>query len=150
MGSSSPTADGDSLRAEAPIEAHEIAAALARAAAEKKAADIVLLDMRELVDYCDVFIICTARNRRQVQAIAEEVRRAGKLDLGLGVPLVEGLTAGRWVLVDFGAVVLHVFDGPLRGFYDLDGLWSDAPKIEVEGLVVAEGDDPTEESQPAP
>jgi len=114
-----------------PIEPESIAHALATAAVEKKAVDLAILDMRTLVDYCDVFVICSATNRRQVQAIAEYVRSYGKRELGLQPQAIEGLEAARWVLVDFGDVVLHVFDQPLRGFYNLDGLWVDAPRLPV-------------------
>ncbi len=114
---------------EAAISPQEIALALATAALDKKALDLAILDMRGLIDYADVFVICSGSNRRQVQAIAEAVRLAGKRDLGLAPAGIEGLQAARWVLVDFGDVVVHVFDAPLRGFYDLDGLWSDAPRL---------------------
>ncbi len=87
--------------------------------------------MRGLIDYADVFVICSATNRRQVQAIADEVRRVAKHELELEVLGVEGYEGARWVLVDAGSVIVHVFDGPLRGFYDLDGLWSDAPRLAV-------------------
>jgi ribosome-associated protein len=85
--------------------------------------------MRDLVAYTDVFVLLSARNRRQVEAIADEVRRVARDQLGLSCRGVEGLPAARWVLVDFGAVVVHIFDEPLRGFYNLDGLWSDAPRL---------------------
>jgi ribosome silencing factor RsfS/YbeB/iojap len=85
--------------------------------------------MRSLVAYTDVFVIVSARNRRQVQAIAEEVRKAGKEKYGHLPNGIEGMEAARWVCVDFGSVVVHVFDEPLRGFYDLDGLWRDAPRL---------------------
>jgi len=114
-----------------PIDAQQLATALAEATIEKKAFDITILDMRNLVAYTDVFVICSARNRRQVQAIAEEVRRKGKDELGILPAGTEGLEAARWVLVDFGSVVVHIFDEPLRAFYDLDGLWRDAPRMAV-------------------
>lgn len=98
---------------------------------DKKAFDVVILDMRELVAYTDVFVLCSARNRRQVQAIAEELRKVGKEQFGVLPQATEGLAAARWVCVDFGSVVVHVFDEPLRGFYDLDGLWRDAPRLPV-------------------
>ena len=102
---------------------------LAQAALEKKAHDLAILDMRGLINYADIFVICTATNRRQVKAIAEEIRRAAKHDHGLDCIAVEGLAASSWVLVDFNDVVVHVFDESHRGFYDLDGLWSDAPRL---------------------
>jgi ribosome-associated protein len=110
------------------IEPEVLAQALAKAALDKKARDVVILDLRKLVDYADVFVICTAGNRRQAQAIAEEVRRVGR-EIGDRAIGIEGLETARWVLVDFGAVVVHVFDEPLRGFYNLDGLWADAPRL---------------------
>ena len=116
---------------EGPIEPEDVATALAKAALEKKAFDLCILDMRGLVDYCDIFVLCSARNRRQVQAIAEFVRQHGKRELRLKPQATEGLEAARWVLVDFGDVVLHVFDEPMRGFYNLDGLWADAPRLEA-------------------
>ena len=76
-------------------------------------------------------MICSAGNRRQVQAIAEAVRQAARHDHGIKNIKVEGLEAARWVLVDVGDVVVHIFDAPLRGFYDLDGLWADAPRLEL-------------------
>lgn len=97
---------------------------------DKKAFDVAILDMRQLVAYTDVFVIASARNRRQVQAIAEELRKVGK-EHGVMPQATEGLEAARWVCVDFGSVVVHVFDEPLRGFYDLDGLWRDAPRLPV-------------------
>ncbi len=130
-------------RMEGPIEPERIATELAKSALDKKAFDLVILDMRGLVDYCDLFVVCTARNRRQVRAIAENVRVHGKRELKLKQHAIEGLEAARWALVDFGDVVVHVFDEPMRGFYNLDGLWSDAPRIEAPegGGVAAPFDD---------
>lgn len=108
---------------------NSLATALAAAAMDKKAFDVVILDMRNLVAYTDVFVLCSARNRRQVQAIAEELRKAGKEQFGRLPQATEGLAAARWVCVDFGTVIVHIFDEPLRGFYDLDGLWRDAPRL---------------------
>lgn len=87
--------------------------------------------MRNLVDYTDLFVLCSATNRRQVQAIADEARRVAKQELDLPTVGVEGYESARWVLVDFGSVVLHVFEEPLRGFYNLDALWRDAPRLAV-------------------
>jgi len=114
---------------EDPIGPEQLASALATAALEKKAHDLAILDLRGLIDFADIFVLCSATNRRQVRAIAEEIRRAAKQDHGLQATGQEGLEAARWVLVDFGEVVVHVFDDPHRGFYDLDGLWADAPRL---------------------
>ncbi len=113
---------------EAPIQPEELAQQFASVVLDHKALDLCILDMRGLIDYADVFVLCSATNRRQVQAIAESVRQYGKKELNT-VPQVEGADAARWVLVDFGDVVVHVFDEPHRGFYDLEGLWIDAPRL---------------------
>lgn len=115
----------------------EFAQALAAAALEKKALDLVVLDMRGLIDFSDYFVLCTAQNTRQVRAIAEEVKMVAKRQHETFPVGVEGLDACRWVLVDFADVVVHVFDGPMRGFYDLDGLWRDAPKLDVPDVVLS-------------
>ena len=114
---------------EASIRTEDLATELAKAALDKKAQDLVILDMRSLVSYTDAFVLCTASNPRQVRAIADHVREVAKRDLNLLPEGVEGTESGRWVLVDFGDVVVHIFDGPLRGFYNLDGLWADAPRL---------------------
>ncbi len=87
--------------------------------------------MEGRVSYCDRFVICNGTNRRQVRAIAEAVIMEMKQVLGRPPLSVEGMSACRWVLVDFGDVILHVFDRDLRGFYDLDGLWGDAVRVAV-------------------
>lgn len=124
-----PRVGGASL--EDAIRFIELASALSKAALEKKALDVVILDMRNLVSYTDAFVLCTATNPKQVKAIAEAVREVAKKEFGLLPTGSEGLETSRWALVDFGEVVVHVFDGPLRGFYNLDGLWADAPRLPV-------------------
>ena len=118
------------------------ALALCDLALQKKAEDPLVLDMEQLVDYTDVFVVLTGRNRRHVAALAEELRMYAKTELGLQPVGIEGLPAARWVLVDFGSVIVHLFDQPLRAFYNLDGLWIDAPRIAVP--------EPAPEVQPAP
>jgi len=99
----------------------------------RKALDVVMLDVAELTSLADTFIICSGRSNRQVSAIAEFIRTdLKKNDL---VPLsVEGLKEGHWVLMDYGHVVIHVFYDPVRRFYDLEGLWADAPRISTPAL----------------
>lgn len=103
--------------------------------------------MRNLVDYTDVFVLGTARNRRHVAALAEEIRLYAKNELGIQCLGTEGLPSARWVLVDFGSVVVHLFDEPLRAFYNLDGLWADGPRVDVAAPEATESstddDDPT-------
>ena len=109
------------------IEPLELAHKLVRAALDKKAEKPVLLDVEGIVSYADYFLICSGTSTRQVQAIAEHIEKEGRA-LGVRPLSVEGKVSGRWVLMDFGAVVVHIFDESVRDFYDLEGLWSDAPR----------------------
>lgn len=123
---------------EDPIQENDLAHALSVAALEKKATDLTILDMRGLIDYADVFILCSARNSRQTRAIADELRQIAKHDFGVMPRGLEGQGAGRWMLVDFGDVVVHIFEEAMRGFYNLDGLWRDAPQLPVPEVEVQE------------
>lgn len=101
-----------------------------RAALDRKAEDVVVLDVRELTSFADTFVLATGRSDRQVRAIADAVKEAAKAggEPALGV---EGYDDGRWVLVDLNDLILHIFVPELREYYDLDRLWGDAPRIEV-------------------
>ena len=99
-----------------------------KAASAKKALDLVVLDVAELTSIADVFIICSGRSNRQVNAIANSI--VVNLKKHKIKPLsVEGTGEGHWVLLDYGHVVIHVFYEPVRGFFDLEGLWVDAKRI---------------------
>ena len=98
------------------------------AVAEKLGAEPVILEMAELLGVVDFFVITSGRSVRQVRTITDEVERVAKLRCGRGPILVEGRTDARWVLLDFGDVVVHVFDEPTREYYDLEHLWSAAPR----------------------
>jgi ribosome-associated protein len=95
-----------------------------------KALDVVALDVRRLSSFADAFIICSGRSHRQVAAIAEFVQQDLKAK-GVKPIGVEGITQGHWVLMDYGDVVIHIFYEPIRMFYDLEGLWSDAKRIKI-------------------
>ena len=98
------------------------------AASEKKALNLIVLDVRDLTSIADVFIICSGRSNRQVNAIADSI--VAKLKKHKIKPLsVEGTGEGHWVLLDYGHVVIHVFYEPVREFFDLEGLWADAKRI---------------------
>ncbi len=99
-----------------------------------KAFDVVVLDLRGLASFADIFIICSGRSHRQVSAIAEFVERDLKTK-GIKSLGMEGLREGHWVLMDYGDVIVHVFYEPVRIFYDLEGLWSDARRIKFDELV---------------
>jgi len=101
-----------------------------QAVLDRKAMQVVALDVRELTSIADAFIICSGRSNRQVSAIAEHIER--QLRGHKIKPLsVEGTAEGHWVLMDYGHVIIHVFFDPVREFYDLEGLWSDARRIPI-------------------
>jgi ribosome-associated protein len=101
------------------------------AALEKKAKGIILLNVKELSAFTDYFLICSGASDRQVQAIASSIREKMKKD-GL-LPLgVEGESHGQWILMDYEDVVVHIFYEPLREFYDIERLWSEAPRMDVD------------------
>lgn len=101
-----------------------------RAVLDKKAINVVALDVREITSIADAFIICSGRSNRQVSAIAEHVER--QMRSHKTKPLsVEGSQEGQWALMDYGHVIIHVFLESVREFYDLEGLWRDARRIPV-------------------
>ncbi|OGQ93373.1 MAG: ribosome silencing factor [Deltaproteobacteria bacterium RIFOXYA2_FULL_55_11] len=103
---------------------------LSRFALEKKAYDLILLEVREITSIADYFIICSGRSDRQVQGIAQGIE--GNLGpMGIHPLSVEGMSRGQWVLMDFADVVVHIFYQPVREFYDLEGLWHHAPRVEL-------------------
>jgi ribosome-associated protein len=108
------------------------ACAIAEAALERKAEDVIALDVRELTSFTDTFIIATGTSDRNVRSIAdsisEEMAKQGHHPLG-----VEGYNEGRWVLIDLDDVIVHVFQDSVRKNYDLERLWSDAREIDVSG-----------------
>jgi ribosome-associated protein len=102
-----------------------------KAADDKRAEDIIVLNMAGVSYLADYFLICHANSDRQVQAIAKEMAdQAGKA--GYNVKRLEGFDSARWVLVDMGDVVAHVFHKDERAFYNLERLWGDAPYIEMD------------------
>jgi ribosome-associated protein len=116
----------------APDTARPTAVAIAKAALDKKGEDVMVLDVRGLTSYADYFVVVTADSDRQASAIADHVEQTMKAQ-GVTKVGVEGYESGRWVLVDYGDVVAHVMNRESRGFYDLEGLWADAPRFAVEG-----------------
>jgi ribosome-associated protein len=113
-----------------PQSAWDRALECTRAALDRKAYDLVVLDVAALTSIGDYFVICSGRSDTQVQAIAEGVRDH-LAELGVRPLAVEGLERGQWVLLDYGDVVVHVFQVPVRHFYDLDRLWARAPHVEL-------------------
>ncbi len=101
-----------------------------KAAIEKKAQDPVILELKGISSITDYFLICTGKSDRQVQAIAQGIEEALK-KRGIRPIGQEGATQGRWILMDYEDVVVHIFLEAVRKFYDLEGLWIDAPRINL-------------------
>lgn len=113
-------------------QSEQLARDLAAIADSKKAEDVLALDMRELVAYTDFLVVCTARSERQARAIVDEVRVRVKREAGV---LPGGVDAGGeagWTILDYLDCVLHVFTPEARERYDLEELWRDAPRLELD------------------
>ena len=104
----------------------------ARAAADKLGTDVVILDVGDIIGITEAFVLASGSNTRQVRTICDEVEFALKVEADLLPRSVEGLADASWVLVDYGVLIVHVFLTETREFYDLERLWSDAPRIDWE------------------
>ncbi|MDR3570480.1 MAG: ribosome silencing factor [Syntrophobacteraceae bacterium] len=115
----------------ANLSSRDKALLCAREALQDKALDLVVLEISRFSSVADYFIICSGKSSRQVQGIADNLERG--LRTGGIKPLgSEGKQEGHWVLIDYGDVVIHIFYEPVRLFYDLESLWSEAPRVEVD------------------
>jgi ribosome-associated protein len=112
--------------------------AAARAAAEKQGERIVVMDVRELIVITDYFVIASGGSERQVRTLVDEVERALR-EQGVKPIRREGETEGRWVLLDYVDIVVHVFGQEERDYYDLERLWRDAPTVEWDQVGAASG-----------
>jgi len=110
-------------------EIRQLARVAARAAADKKGSDTVILEVGSVLAITDAFVITSASNDRLVRTIAEEVEAQVKAAGGPGPIRIEGLDDARWVLLDYGDFVVHVFLDEVRSYYDLERLWADAPVL---------------------
>jgi len=108
------------------------ALACVAAALDKKAEDILVYDLRGICNFTDVFVLCTGGSTLQVRAIADNVVEKLR-EQGARLPLVDGLETKTWAIVDFGDVVVHVMSPDAREFYNLEGLWGDAPEMSAAG-----------------
>ncbi len=109
------------------LSPQELVDAIAALAGDKKAADVVALQVGEVLGYTDYFVICTGRSDRQVKAIHDRILEGMKKDHGINAQRVEGLAEARWVLMDYLDVVVHVFTPETREFYGLERLWGEVP-----------------------
>ena len=122
------------------MKPEELARTIAAHALDKKAIDVVALDLRGVAGYTDFFLICSGNTDRQAKAIHDGIHFGLKKSEGLLPRRVEGTTEARWILMDYLDVVVHVFTPEARDFYRLESLWGEVPRTEY---------DPRDESLPA-
>lgn len=101
-----------------------------QAALDKKAVDVVVLDLRKADGFTDYFVICTGTNPRQINAIADGVEETLRKDLGERPALAEGVHKSEWILLDYFNFIVHIFSRECRAFYDLERLWGNAERFE--------------------
>jgi len=112
------------------IDTKDKALSIARAAWENHAQHPVLIEVKSSSDVTDYFLVCSANSDRGVKTIVEGIEQKLK-ELGEKIIGIEGYSKGNWVLIDSADVVAHIFNEPLRGFYDIESLWIDAPRIDL-------------------
>lgn len=127
------------------ITSKELAIAVCKALADKRGKDIVALYVREKTDLCDYFVIASGSNAPQIKAMGERVEELIERDLGIVPSRTEGVRDGRWAVVDYGDVIVHIFNDETRLFYHLERLWMDGGNLEKfdeesETLVASVGD----------
>jgi len=105
---------------------------------ERKAIDPLLLHVEALTSVADYFLITSGNSTRQVQAIARHLQRTLR-EAGLRAYSAEGEQEGQWILIDYGDVIIHIFYQPVREFYDLEGLWSEAPQMQANNAPIKDG-----------
>jgi ribosome-associated protein len=130
MSSAAPRAKSDRKT----LPAAELAGEIARYALDKKAHDVLELDMRGLVGYTDFFLICTGNTDRQVKAIHDAILAGCKHDHAVLPRRVEGLTRAQWILMDYLDAVVHIFTPATREFYRLEQLWGEAPARSIDAV----------------
>lgn len=113
-------------------DGRDIAAICAGIASDGKAEDVVVLDVRKMSSFTDYFVIFSGKSTRHVQALADSIEQELR-SKRINTSRAEGLSEGKWVLLDFDDVVVHIFYHDQRDFYDLEGLWDDAPRVDVDG-----------------
>lgn len=114
-----------------PIKSEQLARLCAQYAANKKAEDIIALDLRGISTFTDFFVICTGTSEPHLKAIASELQERLKLDHGVTPMAVDGYPTSQWVIADYSDVIVHIFHPEKRGLYCLEDLWSDAPRLKL-------------------
>jgi ribosome-associated protein len=113
------------------VTSDKLARLCAKLASEKKATDIVAIDLREISGFTDYFVICSGSSEPQLKAILGEVRDKLKEEHGRRPLAVDGFPMSQWVVLDYGDVVIHIFHENKRAFYAIEDLWGDAPRLRL-------------------
>ncbi|HEY4282155.1 MAG TPA: ribosome silencing factor [Chthoniobacterales bacterium] len=121
------------------ITSEKLAITCGELASNKKAEDIVILDLREISTFTDFFVLCSATSEPHLKAIAGEIEARLKEDYKISAAAVDGFPASQWIVLDYLQVVVHVFHRDKREFYSLEDLWGDAPRIELESNASVSG-----------
>ena len=127
-----PPTEAEQRRAEQLERARAVALAVAASGLERGALNVEIIDVVGKVDYADFVVVMSGRSDRQVSALAKNLQKDVKAGVDAKCRSVEGLPQARWVLMDFGDVIVHIFHQDTRGYYDLESLWMDAPRLVVD------------------
>lgn len=131
----STTPSDQSSASTTPDRSLQLALAAARTAADNRGQDIVVLDLREQTPVFDYFVLATGTSRRQLHAMSEEIDHKLEDDLADRRMGIEGYSESSWILLDYGSVVIHLFDEKTREYYDLENLWASAKRVDLTGIV---------------
>jgi ribosome-associated protein len=115
----------------------KLARATVKVAAENRGQDILLLDLSEQTSLFDYFVIATGQSRRQLAAMASEIDRALKTEYNERKLSLSGYEESRWIILDYGSIVVHLFDEDTRQFYDLESLWGDGKQVDISDIVAS-------------
>ena len=123
-----PITDSESVREN--TRGHDLAIAIAQVIEETRGKDIRVLDLRSVTEVFDYFVIATGSSRRQMHAVSDEIERIVKANWGDEKRGIEGYNESRWIVLDYGDVVVQLFDSDTRDYWDLEHLWGDAKRVE--------------------
>lgn len=118
-----------------PDRSLHLALAAARTSAENKARDILVLDTRKVTPLFDYLVLASGTSRRQLHAISEDIDNRLEKDMQDRRMSISGYEESRWIVLDYGSIVVHLFDEETRAYYDLEGLWGDAPRIDLTAVL---------------
>ncbi len=124
-----PITDSESVREN--TRGHDLAIAIAKVIEETRGKDIRVLDLRSVTEVFDYFVIATGSSRRQMHAVSDEIERIVKANWGDEKRGIEGYNESRWIVLDYGDVVVQLFDSDSRDYWDLEHLWGDAKRVEL-------------------